>query len=129
MKYVIDTSAYSEFNRGQNDLERFINPKNEIYIPLIVIAELRAGFKVGSRERFNESLLSGLLNAPNVTVINLSEATTKHYARIYAQLCKGSRTLGANDIWIAALCLEHKLPLLTLDGDFNHVKNLVCIDI
>ena len=129
LKYVIDTNAYSAFNRGRHDLERFINPKNEIFVPLIVIAELRAGFKAGSRERFNESLLSDLLDAPNVTVLKPSEETTKIYARIYGLLRKIGKPLGTNDIWIAALCLEHKLPLLTLDAGLGHVKNLVCVDI
>ena len=129
LKYVLDTSAYSAFNRGRHDLERFINPKNEIFVPLIVIAELRAGFKAGGRERFNESLLSDLLDAPNVTVLKPSEETTKSYARIYSRLRKIGKPLGSNDIWIAALCLEHKLPLLTLDAGFGHVKNLVCVDV
>ena len=129
LKYVIDTSAYSAFNRNQYNLERFINPKNEIFIPLIVIAELRAGFKAGSRERFNESLLSNLLDAPNVTVLKPSEATTKSYALVYSQLRKIGKPLGSNDLWIAALCIENKLPLLTLDAGFECVKGLVRIDI
>ena len=129
LKYVLDTSAYSAFNRDQHDLGRLINPENEIFIPLIVIAELRAGFRAASRQRFNESLLLELLDAPNVTVLRLSEATTGHYARIYGQLRQAGKPLGSNDIWIAALCLEHKLPLLTLDAGFRHVKQLVCVDL
>ena len=129
IKCVIDTSAYSSFNRGQHNLGRFINPKSELFVSLIVIAELRAGFKAGGREQFNESLLSDLLDAPNVTVLKPSEETTKYYARIYSQLRKIGQALGTNDIWIAALCLEHKLPLLTLDTGFSYVRGLVCVDI
>ncbi|MCY4011069.1 MAG: type II toxin-antitoxin system VapC family toxin [Candidatus Saccharibacteria bacterium] len=129
LKYVLDTSAYSTFNLNQHNLGRFINPNNEIFIPLIVIAELRAGFKTGSREQFNELLLSNLLDAPNITILQPSEKTTKSYAQIYSQLHRIGKPISTNDIWIAALCLEHELPILTLDTDFRHIKNLVCIDV
>lgn len=128
LRYIIDTSAYSALNRDQHNLERFINPDNEIFVPLIVVAKLRAGFKFGNREQANESLLSDMLNAPNTTILKLSEKTTEHYAAIYSQLRQIGKPLGTNDLWIAALCLEHELPLLTLDADFEQIEGLVCID-
>ena len=127
LKYVIDTSAYSAFNRDQYGLEKFINPRNSIFIPLIVIAELRSGFQIGAKKQLNESLLLKLLDASNSTILRPSEETTKFYAQIYAQLRKIGKPLSTNDIWIAALCLEHKLPLLTLDRGFKHIEKLVCL--
>jgi predicted nucleic acid-binding protein len=29
-----------------------------------------------------------------------------------------------NDLWIAALCLQHRLPLLTNDKDFEGIEGL-----
>ena len=129
LKYAIDTSAYSAFNRNQHSLERFINQDSKIFVPLTVIGELRAGFKAGKRERDNELLLSDFLNLPNVTILRLGEKTTENYADIYIQLRSIGKPIGTNDIWIAATCLEHKLPLLTLDSHFRQIKNLDLIDI
>ena len=129
LKCVIDTNIYSGFNRGSLQLKQFGSPKNEFFIPLTVIAELRAGFKVGNRQALNESVLSNFLNAPNTTILKPSEATTKKYAHIYSQLRQAGKSIGTNDIWIAALCLEHKLPLLTLDDGFKQIEDLACIDI
>jgi predicted nucleic acid-binding protein len=32
-----------------------------------------------------------------------------------------------NDLWIAALCIQHSLPLLTNDRGFNGIENLEVI--
>ena len=129
LKYALDTSAYSAFNRDQHGLERFINQESEILVPLTVIGELRAGFKSGSRERDNNLLLGDFLNLPNVAILRLGEKTAGNYADIYAQLRSSGKPIGTNDIWIAAACLEHELPLLTLDAHFRQIKGLDLIDI
>ena len=129
LKFVIDTSAYSAFNRDQHNMDRFIAPASEVFVPLIVIGELRAGFRYGGRWRDNESLLDAFLNLPNVTLLWLSEKTTKSYAGIYTQLRSINKPIGTNDMWVAALCLEHNLSLLTLDPHFNRVKGLDLIPV
>ena len=98
LKCVIDTNIYSGFNRASPKLKKFLDPENEFFIPLIVIAELRAGFQVGSQRDLNESLLSDFLNAPNTTILKLREATAEEYAQIYGRLRQSGRVLGANDI-------------------------------
>ena len=57
MKFVIDTSAYSHFNRGDARLRSYITNQNAIVFLLIVIGELRAGFLAGSKKSENEVLL------------------------------------------------------------------------
>lgn len=129
LKYAIDTNAYSTFNRGGHGLDRFINKDNEIFVPLIVIGELRAGFKIGRQEQANESLLDDFLDLPNVTILWPGEKTSQEYAGVYAQLRKIGKPIGTNDMWIAAICLENGLPLLTLDSHFQHVEGLNFIGI
>lgn len=129
LKYALDTNAYSAFNRGQNDLVRFINPENDIFVPLTVIGELRAGFRHGGRRQINESILADFLNLPNVAILLPGEKTVEIYAEIYAQLRGISMPICTNDIWIAAACLEHKLPLLTLDSHFLPIKGLDLVDV
>ena len=129
LKYAIDTSAYSAFNRDQHGLGRFINADSEIFVPLTVIGELQAGFKSGGREQDNQLLLADFLNLPNVAILRPGEKTAENYADIYAQLRSIGKPIGANDIWIAAACLEHELPLLTLDSHFQQIEGLDLIHI
>ena len=125
MKTIIDTSAYSAMYRGDVRLKKYL--KADLYIPVIVVGELRAGFANGSKQQQNEMYLCRFLDAPNVTFLKIGDKTTKIYGKIFAQLRKTGTPIGTNDMWVAALCIEHKLPLLTLDSDFNDVKNLKCL--
>ena len=127
MKFVLDTSAYSGFNRGNNKLRKYFSVENEILVPLIVVGELRAGFAAGTKRSENELLLRRFLDAPNVLTISLSDATTVAFANIFLQLRKLGTPIGANDLWIAALSLEHEVPILTTDSDFSKVNNLSVI--
>ena len=51
-------------------------------------------------------------------------ATAEHYGRIRAQLAQAGTPIPENDIWIAALALEHQLPLSARDVHFDRVTGL-----
>lgn len=124
MKYLLDTSAYSAFNKGDTRLRAVFTSTHELVIPLIVIAELRAGFVAGSRTAQNERLLQHFLDSPNVTTVTLTDQTTRLFAGLHLILKQAGRPIGTNDLWIAALAREHHLPLVTLDSDFEAVPDL-----
>jgi tRNA(fMet)-specific endonuclease VapC len=50
--------------------------------------------------------------------------TARFYGRVRVAFrdVKGSSIL--NNLWIAALCLQHRLPLLTNDRDFDRIEGL-----
>ncbi len=129
MKFVLDTSAYSGFNRGNQKLRAYFKPENAILVPLIVVGELRAGFAGGTKKTENEQLLLRFLDAPNVIAITISDATTTMFANIYSQLRKSGTPIGTNDLWIAALALEYDMSVLTTDNDFSKINNLKVIQI
>lgn len=115
------------FERGDPRLRKWISHANEMLVPLIAIGELRAGFAAGSRQTQNEELLRGFLDLPNVTTVTISDTTTVMYSRIFSQLRRVGKPIGSNDMWIAAIALEHKLPVLTLDADFSNIQDLVLL--
>jgi len=124
-KLVLDTSAYSGFNRGDKRLKIFFRSDNQILIPLIVVGELRAGFSLGTKSQENEALLQKLLDGSNVTTITITDKTTRLFAALFRQLKLAGTPINTNDIWIAALTLEHDCLLVTLDLDFNRVPDLL----
>lgn len=126
---IIDTSAYSEFNRGNIKLKKYINSENNLILPIIVLGELRAGFLNGNNSLKNEQLLQKFANSINVDTLILSEETTKIYAKIYKKLRSIGKPINTNDMWIAALAIEHKFSLLSLDSDFRNIAGLELIKI
>lgn len=129
MTFVLDTDAYSAFNRGNKQLKEFFNVSNDIIIPLIVVGELRAGFAAGKQRQVNERLLQRFLDAPNVSTVSITDQTTILFAEIYFRLRQKGRPIGTNDLWIAATSLEQDQPLLTLDSDFSWVPDLMLVQI
>lgn len=57
-----------------------------IFIPFVVIAELRAGFAVGSRGGENQRVFERFLHRPRVEVLLPTVETTRRYATLYRQL-------------------------------------------
>ncbi|HTE57536.1 MAG TPA: type II toxin-antitoxin system VapC family toxin [Verrucomicrobiae bacterium] len=124
-QFVLDTSAYSGFNRGDKRLKTWLHADNQIVVPLVVIGELRAGFSLGTKRKENEELLQKLLDSPNVITATITDKTTILFAEIYRRLRQAGTPIGTNDMWIAALALEHDSLLLTLDSDFYRVPDLL----
>ena len=124
MTIVLDTTAYSDFNRGDKRLKKWFTAKHDLVLPTIVIGELRAGFAAGNRRDENERLLQRFLDSPNVSTVTITDATTKTFADIYLSLRRAGTPIGTNDMWIAAMAVEHSYELLALDTDFKRVPGL-----
>lgn len=129
MNFIIDTSAYSEAQRGNQKVLDLLGRADHIFIPSIVEAELRAGFAYGVKKLDNNKLLDKFMNRSSVTWMNISERTPRITADLYAELRKTGWTIGQNDLWIAALAIENNLPILTLDADFGGVKAIELVEI
>ena len=49
---------------------------------------------------------------------------TNHYAAINLELRQTGKPIPTNDLWIAALCRQHDLPLLSRDRHFDAVSGI-----
>ncbi|HET6585577.1 MAG TPA: type II toxin-antitoxin system VapC family toxin, partial [Nannocystaceae bacterium] len=90
----------------------------------VVIAELRAGFAAGTRAAENERVLTRFRRSPRVTVLYADDETAHHYARTYAYLRRAGTPIPTNDLWIAALALQHGALLFTRDHHFDALPQL-----
>ncbi len=125
MNFAIDTNAYSDFMRGDPRRVQIIRAAARIYLPLIVLGELRAGFAAGNQKSANAANLHRFLNSPRVSILSPDEQTTHHYARLHLQLRREGTAIPTNDLWIAALVIQHDLTLCTSDAHFEHLPQLV----
>lgn len=124
MNVALDTNAYSDFMRGDTGRVQIVRTARHLFLPLIVLGELRAGFAAGNQRSANAANLHRFLNSPRVTVLLPDEQTTHHYAQIYLQLRKRSLPIPTNDLWIAALVIQHHLVFCTSDAHFQHIPQL-----
>ena len=57
-------------------------------------------------------------------VLPMTESTADVYARLRLRLREKGKPIPENDLWIAAACVEHGVPLATLDSLFDEVESL-----
>jgi tRNA(fMet)-specific endonuclease VapC len=124
VRLALDTNAYSAAARGDPKSVAMLRAADRLTLPFVVLAELRAGFAVGGAGRRNEAALTRFLASSRVDVQYPDEQTTHHYANIFAQLRRQGTPIPTNDIWIAALVLQHDLVLLTEDIHFSNVPQI-----
>jgi predicted nucleic acid-binding protein len=129
MKVAIDANRYTDLCKGVPHVVAIVEAAAEIHVPLIVLAELRAGFAHGGARAKNERVLTSFLNQPGVFVLAPDEQTTYFYADLYAYLRKRGKPIPTNDLWIAALVVEHNLMLLDRDSDFDALPQLARLSV
>jgi tRNA(fMet)-specific endonuclease VapC len=119
---ILDTNALSAFIDGEPTVGARLSTEVHVAIPVIVLGEFRYGIS-GSRHRGKyEQWLTDHL--PEFDVLSVTQPTTLAYARVRASLKKLGRPIPANDAWIAALALQHRLPVMSRDEHFSTVPGL-----
>lgn len=125
LRLALDTNRYTDLCRGNAEVVKTIEAADELWLPFIVIGELRAGFAAGTQGPRNEAILHRFLLKPGVDVLYADEQTTHHYANINRQLRKQGTPIPTNHMWIAALLLQHSLTLYDRDAHFDALPQLV----
>lgn len=124
VRVAVDTNRLTDLFRGDSELADRLGRCGEVWIPLMVFAEIKAGFLGGNQRNRNEVLLRQLLAKANVGVLLPSRETADAYARLFVQLKRAGTPVPDNDLWIAALALQHDLILITRDGHFGRIPQL-----
>lgn len=124
MRVALDTNRLTDLFQGDAALAEWLGLCDEVWIPLIVLGELKAGFYGGTQPNRNEAVLQRFLAKTTVAVLLPSRETAEHYARLFVQLKRAGSPVPDNDLWIAALVLEHDLRLITRDRHFQRIPQL-----
>jgi tRNA(fMet)-specific endonuclease VapC len=125
MRIVLDTNRYGDLFVGLAQTVELIEHAETVFVPFVVLAELRAGFAVGRRQAENERVLRQFLSRDGIATLFADDQTTQQYATIYRQLRKQGTPIPTNDMWLAALALQHDLALHDRDKHFDHLPQLV----
>ena len=119
---ILDTNGLSALVEGDLRLQPILGKANRVAIPVITLGEYRYGISQ-SRDRLRyEHWLSSYL--PGFQILDIDERTTFSYSTVRSELKKAGKPIPSNDIWIAALCRQYSLPLLSRDRHFDAVPGL-----
>ncbi|MBL8231260.1 MAG: type II toxin-antitoxin system VapC family toxin [Bryobacterales bacterium] len=124
MRVAVDTNRLIDLLRGDARLAERLGTCDEVWVPLMVLGELKAGFLGGTQRHRNEALVQRFLAKPTVSVLLPGRETAEHYARLFVQLKRAGTPVPDNDLWIAALALEHDLTLITRDRHFERIAQI-----
>ncbi len=125
VRVALDTNRLTDLFQGDSELADRLGECDEVWLPLMVLAEIKAGFYGGSQQHRNERLLQSFLSKPTVGIMLPARETAEHYARLFVQLKRAGTPIPDNDLWIAALALEHDLQLVTRDHHFKSIPQLL----
>ena len=124
MKVALDTNRYVDLCKGVDETVTLLEEAEAVILPFVVLGELRAGFAHGRRQAENEQILRRFLLKDGVQVIFADDQTTHHYATVFRQLRKQGTPIPTNDMWLAAIVLQHNLVLLDRDKHFDRLPQL-----
>ena len=123
---ILDTNGLSAVADGDASLMPILRQATEIAIPVIVLGEYRYGVRQSrERKRYEQWLMDSL---PNYRILDVDQETTTYYATLRTELKKAGTPIPSNDVWIAALCRQYGLPILSRDRHFDIVAGLRRID-
>jgi predicted nucleic acid-binding protein len=119
---ILDTNALSAFVDGDSGVGDLLRRQSRAAIPVIVLGEFRYGIAESRHRAAYEAWLDAQL--PHFDVLAVTDETTIAYATLRVALRRAGRPTPANDAWIAALALQHRLVILSRDHHFDHVPGV-----
>jgi tRNA(fMet)-specific endonuclease VapC len=123
---ILDTNAVSAAAEEDSGITGVLAGAQQLALPVVVLGEFRYGIAQSRHSaryrRWLEELIADCL------VLNVTEQTTHHYAAIQVELRQCGKPIPTNDLWIAALCRQHKMPVLSRDRHFDVVGGVRRVD-
>ncbi|MCY7420806.1 MAG: PIN domain-containing protein, partial [Chitinophagaceae bacterium] len=104
-RYALDTNIISAWLANKSTVPDRIDSAQNIFIPVIVVGELYYGAQYSTKVEQNLNNISKALSYYPMLMVDGD--TCRNYGLIKAALRKKGKPIPENDIWIAALVMQH----------------------
>ena len=121
-RLLLDTNIVIAFFAQESDILDRMQAAEAFFIPSIVLGELYFGARKSGRPTQNLKQIDEL--AAKMAILDCNTETAQQYGQLKDNLRRKGRPIPENDIWIAAIAVQHNLTLVTRDAHFNQVDNL-----
>lgn len=126
LHYMLDTDIciYIAKNKPANLLKKFEELNvGEVGMSTITYGELMFGAQKSQHSKKSHSIIKKLTSL--IPPLPIPTDTSKHYGEIRAKLEKQGKTIGNNDLWIAAHAMSMGLTLVSNNHkEFSRIKAL-----
>jgi tRNA(fMet)-specific endonuclease VapC len=119
---ILDTNAVSALSFEDADLAKVLRAGLRHHLPTIVIGEYECGLAGSKRNKELNAWFALLVSESLVLAVDRETAT--HYGAICATLKQNGTPIPSNDLWIAALAMQHGLPIVSQDRHFDRVPGI-----
>lgn len=120
-RYALDTNVVIALLRFTPAIVSKIQYARITFVPSIVLGELYFGAYKSDQVSKNVEYADSV--ATNNPILVCDAATARIYGSIKNALRIKGQPIPENDLWIAALAIQHDLTLLTRDAHFARVEN------
>jgi tRNA(fMet)-specific endonuclease VapC len=119
---ILDTNALAAFADGEPGALAEIGKAHFIAIPVVVLGEYLFGIAQSRRRIEYEQWMNRYIR--NYRILDVTPETAARYADVRLELKQEGKPIPPNDTWIAALCRQYSLPVLSQDRHFDFVKGI-----
>ncbi|MFI5340088.1 MAG: type II toxin-antitoxin system VapC family toxin [Candidatus Methylomirabilales bacterium] len=121
-RFLLDTNIIIALFADETAVKDSLARADEVFTSSIAIGELCFGAWKSDRASENLARIDDF--TANSVVLGCDTDTARRYGEIKNALRLKGRPLPENDIWMAAIALQHGLMLVTRDAHFNEIENL-----
>lgn len=119
--YLLDTNVIIDLFGGESSIAAKLSGKVVRYVPSVVLGELYFGaYNAKGRKSHHLKQIKGFMEL--CKILEVDEQTAVYYGEVKTALKKQGTPIPENDIWIAAMAIQHGLVLLSKDKHFDRIK-------
>jgi tRNA(fMet)-specific endonuclease VapC len=121
-KVLMDTNIVIALFADEASIKKNLAKTEEVFIPNVVIGELFYGAHKSARSKENIARIEDL--ASSSVILGCDTETARIYGEVKNALRIKGHPIPENDIWIAAIAVQHNLTLVSRDSHFSEIDKL-----
>ncbi len=122
----LDTNGAIACLQGHPQAMSWVEAADALFLPVICYGELRYGALHSRKPTENLDRMEALVDL--CALLDVTRGGARRYAAIRQSLAEKGTPIPEADLWIAAICLEHEVAVLSEDAHFDRVPGLTRYD-